>query len=142
MTSVPLAGATAVLVAVAGSRDHLMAVAVDDPATRPQGLQPGEVCIYTDEGDRIHMKRGRVVEITTNTLRINATTVMEINAPILQINVPVTTSTGAVQAAADITDHAGAGGSSMATMRTTYDNHDHGGVQHGTDTTSRPGQVI
>ncbi len=30
LTSVPLPGATVVMVAVAGSRDHLMAVAVDD----------------------------------------------------------------------------------------------------------------
>ncbi len=100
------------------------------------------MCIYTDEGDRIHMKRGKVIEISTNTLRINATTQMEVNAPKLQLNVPVTASTGAVQAALDVTDHAGAGGSTMAAMRTTYNGHGHGGVQKGGDTSDAPNQVM
>jgi phage gp45-like len=38
-------------------------------------LQDGEVAVHTDEGDSLHFKRGRVMEITTGTAIINATTV-------------------------------------------------------------------
>lgn len=138
MTSNPPAGAVPVAVAVAGSRDHLMVVAADHPGYRVVGLQSGEVCIYTDEGDRVFMKRGRVVEVVTKTLRINADTLIELNTDRLQINAPLTNSSGQLKTAGDITDNAGSNGRTVAGMRAQYNSHTHGGVQAGQDNSSTP----
>ncbi|MEW9901068.1 hypothetical protein ABWL39_20850, partial [Chitinivorax sp. PXF-14] len=96
--------------------------------------------VYSDEGDSVVLKRGRLVEVTTQTLRVNASQLIELNAPTVTVNagtqmqavtpkVQLTTSlvnaTGALTAAGDITDMAGAGGKSMAAMRSTYNSHTH-----------------
>jgi phage baseplate assembly protein V len=79
-TSNPHAGAEAVAVFVGGNRDHGIVLAVDDRRYRLKPLAAGEVALYTDEGDRIHFKRGRIVEIVTGTLKVNATTALDITA--------------------------------------------------------------
>jgi phage gp45-like len=33
-------------------------------------LEPGEVALYTDEGDKIHLKRNNEIEILTTTLKV------------------------------------------------------------------------
>ncbi len=66
-TSVPLAGAEAVAVCVGGRRDHSIVIACDDRRYRLKGLTNGEVAIYTDEGDKIVMKRGGTIELTAST---------------------------------------------------------------------------
>jgi phage baseplate assembly protein V len=66
-TSVPLAGAEAVVLFVGGRRDHGLVVAVDDRRHRMAGLEAGEVALYTDEGDHVLLSRGRVVTITAGT---------------------------------------------------------------------------
>lgn len=63
-TSHPLKGAEAVVGAVGGARSHLVALTIDDRRYRVKNLKPGEVCLYDDEGDTIHFKRGRIVDIT------------------------------------------------------------------------------
>lgn len=63
LTSVPLPGAQPLLLAVGGAGNHTVAVAIDDARYRPQSLQPGEVCLYTDEGDRVLFRRGRIIEV-------------------------------------------------------------------------------
>jgi len=67
LTSVPKDGAEAVVVFPGGRRDHGLVVAVDDRRFRLVGLEEGEVALYTDEGDRIHMKRGGIVEVKAGT---------------------------------------------------------------------------
>lgn len=59
----PLDGAEAIALAVGGSRGHLVAIAVDDRRYRMTGLKNGEVALYTDEGDVVHFKRGRIVSV-------------------------------------------------------------------------------
>lgn len=44
-------------------------------------MQPGEVAIYTDEGDRIHFKRGRIIDIETGTLNIKASGSVNFETP-------------------------------------------------------------
>jgi phage baseplate assembly protein V len=85
-TSVPLPGAEALALSVCGHRSHTVIVRADDRRYRLRGLAGGEVAIYTDEGDRIHLKRGRVVEIVTETLRIDAGTKVEITTPVMEVN--------------------------------------------------------
>ena len=65
-SSVPLAGAEAVVVFPGGDRSHALVTAVSDRRYRPTGGQAGEVCMYTDEGDIVRLGRGHVVSIETS----------------------------------------------------------------------------
>lgn len=66
-TSRPKAGAEALVVCPQGNRDHMIAVKVADRRFRLKDLQNGEVAIYTDEGDKIHFKRGNNIEVVAAT---------------------------------------------------------------------------
>lgn len=39
------------------------------------------MAMYTDEGDKLHFKRGRVIEIETMTLKVKAETAVEFDTP-------------------------------------------------------------
>lgn len=82
-------------------------------------LQAGEVALYTDEGDRIHLKRGGVIQVL-------ATTRIELVAPLVTFsgNVQVT---GSLTATVDVIG----GGKSLKT-------HTHGGVAPGGSNTGQP----
>lgn len=77
-TSVPLEGAEAVAVFVGGRRDHGLVLAVEDRRYRVTGLKSGEVAIYTDEGDRVTLKRGGTIEI-------KAASKVVVNAPAVEV---------------------------------------------------------
>lgn len=62
-TSVPLDGAECVVAAIGGNRSHLVIIRCDDGRYRMRDLQPGESAHYSDEGDFIVLRRGRIVEI-------------------------------------------------------------------------------
>lgn len=120
-TSHPHPGAEAVAACVAGSRDHVLVIAVDDRRYRLRGLAQGEVAIYTDEGDEIVLKRGGIIEMT-------AATKVVIISPLLQcsgdLEVAGSIDAGTtITAAADVRDQAGA--KTMAGMRSAYNAHDH-----------------
>lgn len=66
-TSHPHPGAEAIAACVAGNRDHVVVLAVDDRRYRLQPLEQGEVAIYTDEGDKIVLQRGGTIEVTAST---------------------------------------------------------------------------
>ena len=77
LTSHPLPGADALVLAVGGIRQHPV-VLIDDRRHRVKELAEGEVCIYTDEdedGDpmRIVLKRGREIDIRAGGTRIRMT---------------------------------------------------------------------
>jgi phage baseplate assembly protein V len=86
LTSVPPVGSQAVVLPLGGKSAHGVIIATEHSSYRVKSLSPGEVAIYTDEGDMIVLKRGRIVEITTQTLKINASTKVEVNSPLLQVN--------------------------------------------------------
>ncbi len=118
-TSVPLPGAEGIYLALGGSRDHGAIVADEDRRYRIKGLQGGEVAIYTDEGDKIVLKRGNVIEIT-------AATKVRMVTPLLEV-------TG------EIKDRCDADGMTMAGMRGTYNGHVHPGDSGGTTGTPNQG---
>lgn len=66
-TSVPKAGAEALVICPQGNRDHMIAVKVADRTVRLKGLETGEVAIFTDEGDKIHLKRNNNIEVVAAT---------------------------------------------------------------------------
>ena len=82
-TSNPLPGAEGVVTFLGGDRSHAIALVVADRRYRLQSLASGEVAIYTDEGDKIHFKRGRIIDIETATLNIRASSAVNIDTPTL-----------------------------------------------------------
>lgn len=135
VTSHPHPGAEAIVVAVGGSRDHLVAIAVDDRRYRPSGLQPGEVCIYDDLGSRITLKRGGVVEIVAQSVKVIAPTVEILASTKVRVVSPLLECTGEIR---DLCDTPG--GSSMSDMRDAYNMHTHPGDSGGT--TGTPNQAM
>ncbi|MDP1681093.1 MAG: phage baseplate assembly protein V [Burkholderiales bacterium] len=134
-TSHPLPGAEGIYLSIGGDRDHGAVIAVDDRRYRIKGLQSGEVAIYTDEGDSIVLKRGRLVEVNTQTFRINASTLVEINTPKVQMNAPLVATTGEIKADLDITDRNATTPKSMRGMRDVYNVHTHTDPQGGSVST-------
>jgi len=90
-------GAEAVVVFPAGGREHGLVVVIDDRRYRLQGLAEGEVALYSDEdgqgGHRVHLRRGRVVEVRCARLEIKADTV-EIDAAETRVTGALTEMTG------------------------------------------------
>ncbi|HWH86362.1 MAG TPA: phage baseplate assembly protein V [Pseudomonas sp.] len=120
MTSVPHPGAEGLLACIGGHREHSVVIACADRRYRLTGLASGEVALYTDEGDRIHFKRGRIIDINTGTLNINASVAVNIDTPTIN-------QSGAITAQGDVVG----AGVSLST-------HPHGGVEGGSDQTSAP----
>ncbi|SCU73563.1 Bacteriophage Mu Gp45 protein [Cupriavidus necator] len=116
-TSVPFSGAEGVVVFVGGNRDHGLVIAVDDRRYRLVGLAPGEVALYDDQGQKVHLTRsGIVIDGGGHDLVIQ-------NAP----NVRMTGSlfvAGSIQADGDIADQGGA--KTMNGMRQAYNSHTNG----------------
>lgn len=126
LTSVPLDGAEAAVVFLGGNRDHGIIIATDDRRYRLKNLEGGEVALYTDEGDYIHLKRDNNIEVQTDVLTIKATTKVRIESPLVE-------TTG------DIIDQEDASNPhTVREMREIYNAHTHTGDSGGT--TSDPGQ--
>jgi len=79
----PLTGAEVLTLFLNGDRSHGVVVVAADRRYRIKELQSGEVAIYTDEGDKIHFKRGRIIDIETATLNIKATTAVNFDTPVI-----------------------------------------------------------
>lgn len=71
LSAVPVAGAEVVVVSVGGSRDHPVAIAVDDRRFRPSGLAAGETCLYSARpAQRITLLADGTILVTGTKLRI------------------------------------------------------------------------
>lgn len=136
-SSVPLSGAEGVLVFVGGNRDHGLVIATDDRRYRKKGLQPGEVCLYTDEGDCIVFNRGKIVRITAGTQ-------VEVTAPVVTIKAAtkVRIETPLLEVTGDIKDKCDSSGKTMAGMRTTYNTHTHNENNAAGGPTQQPNQTM
>lgn len=72
-TSVPKPGAEAVIIFQGGNREHGICISIDDRKFRLKALAEGEVALYTDEGDKIHFKRGGIINIVaTSKVKVDA----------------------------------------------------------------------
>lgn len=164
-TSRPKPGAEHVTVFLDGDRSHGITVVIADRRCRLMGLAEGEVAFFTDEGDRIHFKRGRTIEVSAGTkvnvtapeVEVIASTNVTITSPLTQISQHVTIG-GSLQVTGPITGQGGlavsggSGASVTGNMRVSDGNvevnngaviadginlesHIHGGVQPGSGTT-------
>lgn len=113
-TSAPLAGAELIAIPVGGNSKHTVVVASEDGRYRLQ-VQDGEVALYSDEGDHVHLRRGRVVEVVTDTLLVKAGTKVRFETPLVEV-------TGDIQGDGQISD----GVRSMQEDRQIYNGHQHG----------------
>ncbi|KMQ73994.1 phage baseplate assembly protein V [Marinobacter subterrani] len=136
-TSHPHPGAEAIVAAVGGARAHLVALSVDDRRYRPKGLAAGEVCLYTDEGDEIRFKRGKIIAVKAGSkLEVTAPEAVFNCSTSVTLNTPKVIATGDIEAAGQVRDATG----TMQGMRDTYNGHNHGGDSGGT--TSTPNQEM
>ncbi|AWY39412.1 phage baseplate assembly protein V [Pseudomonas putida] len=120
LTSNPLPGAEVLTAFLGGDRSHAVVLVASDRRYRIKELKPGEVAIYSDEGDRVHFKRGRIIDVLTDTLNIKATTAVNFDTPVI-------TQTGKIVSTGDQV----AGGISQI-------GHVHGNVQVGSGQSGAP----
>lgn len=135
-TSHPHPGAEAIALSVAGNRDHLVVIAVDDRRYRLMALQQGEVALYTDEGDSIVLKRGRVIEVTAATKVRLVTPLTEITGD-LHVLGSVTVD-GDETVAGTVTAPLVVGTTNVTFGGKSGIGHVHGGVQSGASNTGIP----
>lgn len=117
-TAVPLNGSETVVVNIGANGANPIALVVGGRLFRLQDLKQGEVAIYTDEGDKIHLKRGREIAVKT--------TKFVIDADEIQMNGKVSISKTLdveenIKSKAEIADKTG----NMTTIRTVYNAHAH-----------------
>lgn len=113
LTSVPLAGAEGVYLSLNGSRDHGVVISVDDRRYRLAGLAGGEVAIYDDQGQKVHLKRsGMVIDGAGLPVTIENTPKVRMVTPLLEV-------------VGEIRDRCDSTGRTMSGMRSIYDGHTH-----------------
>lgn len=96
-TSVPLAGAEAMVAAVSGVRSHRVVIAVEDGRYRLKSLQPGEVALYDNSGNVVHLQNGQVIGITAQSkVQVTAPTCNVSASDSVTIDSPKATFTGDV----------------------------------------------
>tara|TARA_R110001583_G_scaffold178954_2_gene335292 strand:+ start:20100 stop:20681 length:582 start_codon:yes stop_codon:yes gene_type:complete len=119
-TSHPKSGAEAVVVAVAGNRGHSLVIALDDRKFRLKSLQPGEMAIYDDLGQKVHLKRDGIYVETPLKLEAIVGSSARLIAPAgVRLETPNLEVTG------EIKDRCDTDGTTMAEMRDVYNSHVH-----------------
>lgn len=120
-SSAPLGGAEYIGLPIGGNSKHVVVVATEDARYRI-AVKDGEVSIYTDEGDYIHLKRGRLIEVETDTLLVKAHSKVRFETPLVEASGEVH-ATLSIKSDADVIDKV----RSMQADRDIYNGHDHGG---------------
>jgi phage baseplate assembly protein V len=101
-TSKPHPGAEGIAVFPGGKRSNGIVIKVDDRRYRLKGLEDGEVAIFTDEGDKIVLKRGNKIEVTTHEYIVNASTKIKFTTPLFEVEAANSNYTGKITAQLDI----------------------------------------
>ncbi|AYR24264.1 phage baseplate assembly protein V [Herbaspirillum rubrisubalbicans] len=127
-TSVPKAGAEFLSTFIGGNRDHSVIVAVDDRRFRLRGLRDGEMAIYDDQGQKVHLTRnGIVIDGGGKPISIQNTPEVDMTTPLVKMSGDLKV-VGSISADGDISDH---GNKKMSAMRTVYNDHDHANPEGG-----------
>lgn len=74
--SQPVAGAGAVVLNLNGDRSHSVAINVGDNRYRVE-VGAGEVAIYNQDGAKIHLKAGRIIDFDADLVNINCKVVID-----------------------------------------------------------------
>jgi phage gp45-like len=120
-----------------GDRSNGVVHATANQKARPRGQKPGEVTIFTDEGDTIALRRNHNIVITTpGTVTVSGATLVVIEA-----SEKVRMVTPRLEVTGDVIDHCDEQGHTAANMRSIYNTHTHGNVQNGGGHTAQPDQL-
>lgn len=120
-TSEPIQGAEHVTAFFDGDRSHGVTLVVADRRYRLQGLKAGEMAIFDDQGQKVHLTRTGIIIDGANlplviqnvpTATIKAATKVRFETPLMEV-------TGQIKDLSDST------GKTMAAMRSTYNGHTH-----------------
>lgn len=127
-TSNPFPGFEAIGASQGGRRGLTVVLVAADRRYRKKNLASGEVALFTDEGDFIHFKRGKLIEITAGTkvkvtapeVEVVAATKVTVTSPLVEMS-GVLNVAGAITSATSVADPNG----TMQEMRGTYNGHTH-----------------
>lgn len=136
--SCPTANSDFVAVAIAGDRNNMVIIADGNSKERKKGLSKGESAMWDSLGKYIYLSaNGIVINAEGQSVTINAATEVTINASSkVRLVTPLLEVTG------DIVDNCDTQPDSMQSMRTTYNTHDHDGIEPGGGTTAIPNQEM
>ncbi|MTD32418.1 phage baseplate assembly protein V [Paludibacterium denitrificans] len=148
-TGNPPMAATPIMVAVAGSRDHLVAVAVDHEDSRPKGLQPGESATYNAFGVLFKYDQDGNATLTCKNLIVDASEGIQFNTPLTNFS-EMATVNGLFSYKAGMSGSGGDGGKTTISGDFTHSGgdlssngvvvhlHYHGHVTRGSENTDSP----
>lgn len=123
-TAVPHVGAEGVHLSIGGVRAHGLIVAVEDRRYRLAGLAGGEVAIYDDLGQTVHLTRAGIV-------------IKGAGRPVTITDTPkVRLETEMFEVTGDVLDRCDDTGRTMRSMRDVYNGHEH--PQPGTSAPGEP----
>lgn len=145
-TSVPHAGAEAIALSLGGNRSHTVIINVDDRRYRLKGLEGGEVALYDDRGQRVHLTRSGATVSVLGVLTASVSEVANLTCP--QTNITgnvfidgnlVLSGTGSgnggpIQIAGGLTNTGG----DIVSDGINLDTHHHDGVVAGSEETGGP----
>jgi len=123
-TSAPPNGAHLIVLPIGGKTAHGIIIATEHGSYRFKLEAEGEVALYTDEGDHVYLKRGRTVEVQTNTLLVKAATKVRFETPLVE-------TTGKIEADGTIRDLRPTNDRTIDGMREQYNSHTHPDPQGG-----------
>lgn len=104
LSSRPLPGAEVLMASVGGDRSNGIVIRVADRRYRIKNMAAGEVALYTDEGDTIHFKRGRKIEITAGVkVKVTAPEVEVIASTKVKLTTPLVEASGNLSVTGSIT---------------------------------------
>lgn len=120
-TSVPHGGAEVIALFTGGDRSNGVVIAVGDRAFRLSGLKGGEVALYDDQGQSVHLTREGIV-------------IKGAGLPVTITDTPKLRVEADMEVTGEIKDRADADGRTMEGMRQTYNAHTHPEPDGGTGT--------
>lgn len=127
LTSNPPPGSMAVVLPVGGKTSHGIVIATEHGSYRLKALKTGEVALYTDEGAKIVLKRGRLIEtdcdvfkVNCKTWEVNASDKADFNTPMLSASEQVTAG-GQLNGNGGMAIKGGAGAHVEGTLEATVD---------------------
>lgn len=106
-TSNPPPGTMAVVLPLGGRTSHGIVIATEHGDYRLKSLKPGEVALYTDEGAKIVLGRGRVISVDCDEFRVNCKNYQVNASGGAKFDTPMVTASAQVTAQGQINGNGG-----------------------------------
>jgi len=86
LTSNPHPNAEAVVLALSGNTSHSVVIAVDDRRYRLKGLKKGEVALYDDLGQKVHLTRTGMIAYSPLNMLFKTDGVMRFDGDVIEMH--------------------------------------------------------